>query len=51
MVYAGKVEGKPVTLGVSGRLLEGNLVMWDRETNSLWSQISAKTASPRPERG
>ncbi|MFT5050527.1 MAG: hypothetical protein ACI8QZ_001929 [Chlamydiales bacterium] len=42
MVYAGKVEGDAVTLGVSGRLLEGNLIMWDSETNSLWSQISGE---------
>ncbi len=39
MVYARKVEGREVTLGVSGRLLDGNLVMWDSESGSLWSQI------------
>jgi len=42
MVYAGKVEGDAVTLGVSGRLLEGNLIMWDRESNSLWSQLTGE---------
>jgi len=39
MVYAGKVKGKKRTLGVSGRLMKSNLVMFDEETDSLWSQI------------
>lgn len=39
MVYAGTSKGDRATLGVSGRLLKGNLVMWDEETDSLWSQI------------
>ncbi|MCH8550679.1 MAG: DUF3179 domain-containing protein [Natronospirillum sp.] len=29
------------TLGVSGRLINSNLVMYDRDTGSLWPQISA----------
>lgn len=39
MVYAGDVGERRFTLGVSGRLLDENLVMWDEETGSLWSQI------------
>lgn len=39
MVYAGTTKGERATLGVSGRLLKSNLVMWDEETDSLWSQI------------
>jgi len=39
MVYAGKVKNGKRTLGVSGRLMKRNLVMWDQETDSLWSQI------------
>ncbi len=42
MVYAGKTGRFNVTLGVSGRLMKRNLVMWDPETNSLWSQITGK---------
>ena len=42
MVYAGKVGRKELTLGVSGRLMKRNLVMWDPETNSLWSQIKGE---------
>ena len=39
MVYAGNKGDRRFTLGVSGRLKDENLVMWDSETNSLWSQI------------
>lgn len=42
MVYVGKAKGKKVSLGVSGRLLDSNLLMWDEETNTLWSQIMGK---------
>ncbi len=43
MVYAGQIDDQKVSMGVSGRLetLAGdrNLIMYDQETNSLWSQI------------
>ncbi len=39
MVYAGQLGDRKVHLGVSGRLMDNNLIMWDEETNSLWSQI------------
>ena len=42
MVYAGKKGQGQYTLGVSGRLMDENLVMWDEETGSLWSQILGK---------
>ena len=42
MVYAGRTGKRDLTLGVSGRLMKRNLVMWDPETNSLWSQITGK---------
>jgi len=38
-VYATEVEGKNLTLGVSGMLWEGSLVMVDQETGSLWSHL------------
>ena len=45
MVYAGNIGQQNVSLGVSGRL-DGrehrNLIMWDEETNSLWSQIKGE---------
>jgi hypothetical protein len=40
MVYAGKIGDDKVSLGVSGRLQDDNLVMWDSQTNSLWNQIT-----------
>ncbi len=39
MVYAGQIGERKLHLGVSGRLMDNNLIMWDEETNSLWSQI------------
>ncbi len=39
-MYARKVEGKTLTLGVSGNLWKDVLVLYDRETESLWTQLS-----------
>lgn len=33
-------RGKPITFGVSGRLWKDALVMYDRETGSLWSHVT-----------
>lgn len=38
IVFDRKLEDRTVTLGVSGLLWETNLVMYDKETGSLWSQ-------------
>jgi len=35
-------ERKPVEFGVSGKLVNNNLVMYDRETNSLWQQVGGE---------
>ncbi len=42
MVYAGKIGDRKYHLGVSGRLKDNNLIMWDEQTNSLWSQITGE---------
>ncbi len=42
MVYAREIEGKRLTFGVSGKLLMNGLVMYDRETDSMWSQVSGE---------
>jgi len=34
------VEGKPLSFGVSGKLWKDALIMYDRETNSLWSHVT-----------
>lgn len=39
MVYTRTVEGKELTFGVSGMLYKDALVMFDRQTKSLWTQL------------
>jgi hypothetical protein len=39
MVYDARVGGQVLNFGVSGLLFENNLVMFDRATESLWSQM------------
>ncbi len=48
-MYARDVGGKTLNLGVSGLLWNDSLVMYDRETGSLWSHIlgEAKRGSLR----
>jgi hypothetical protein len=38
MVFDREIDGEPVEFGVSGMLYESNLLMYDRKTESLWSQ-------------
>ena len=38
MVHDRRVGEQQLTLGVSGKLVDGNLVMYDRETDSAWLQ-------------
>ena len=38
-MYAREVEGRELTFGVSGKLIMNALVMYDRETDTLWSQF------------
>jgi hypothetical protein len=50
-VYARpQIKETPTTLGVSGMLWRDALVMYDRATNSLWSQVDG-TAVAGPEKG
>jgi len=37
-----EVEGQVLTFGVSGLLRNSDLVMWDRQTESLWQQITGE---------
>lgn len=41
----GFIDGQTVRLGVSGLLYNSNLIMWDRETESLWSQMRLESIS------
>jgi hypothetical protein len=38
-VYAREIAGRELTFGVSGKLIMNALVMYDRQTDSLWSQF------------
>ena len=39
IVYSAKVNGEPTTFGTSGLLYRSNKVMYDRQTDTLWSQL------------
>lgn len=41
-MYARDVNGQVLTFGVSGKLIMNGLVMFDRETNSLWAHINGQ---------
>ncbi len=38
-MYAREIDGQELTFGVSGKLIMNALVMYDRQTDSLWSQF------------
>ena len=42
IIYNSNVSGSSIKFGVSGRLYESNLLMYDDQTESLWSQIEGK---------
>ena len=41
-MYARDVEGRTLTFGVSGKLIRNSLVMFDRETGTLWSHLTGE---------
>jgi hypothetical protein len=48
LVFERRVEGKSCTFGVSGLLYRSDLLLYDRVTETLWSQIMAQAvAGPR----
>lgn len=50
MVYSGEIEDKIFTFGVSGRLFKSNVLIYDHQTESLWSQLK-ETAIAGPMAG
>ena len=38
-MYSRNVNGREFTFGVSGLLYKSNVLMYDKETESLWSQV------------
>jgi hypothetical protein len=47
MVFDRRVAGRPRRFGVSGLLYRSDLLMYDRDSESLWSQISAEAVTGR----
>ena len=48
IAYVARAGGRPTTFGVSGLLYNSDLLLYDRATQSLWSQIMAQAiAGPR----
>lgn len=45
IAYRGEHDGQRLRLGVSGLLYRDNLLMYDRATHSLWSQITGEALS------
>lgn len=43
--YSANIEGINTTFGVSGLLYNSDVLLYDRETNSLWSQLLSKAIS------
>ncbi len=42
IVFEARVDGRPEQFGVSGKLYNSNLLMYDKTTESLWSQIQGE---------
>lgn len=40
-MYDRTIKGQPVSFGVSGKLYESNVLLYDHQTESLWSQLQA----------
>lgn len=45
IAFNAKIKGKPTTFGVSGLLYNSDVLLYDRETESLWSQLMFKAVS------
>ncbi len=47
MAFSALIDGKPHTFGVSGLLYNSDVLMFDRQTESLWSQLQNQAVSGR----
>jgi len=45
MVFSREVGGKTLDFGVSGLLYQSDVLMYDRQTESLWSQLAMRSVS------
>lgn len=44
-MYSRNVDGRELTFGVSGLLYKANVLMYDRQTESLWSQVRRESVA------
>ncbi len=42
LVFDRRVDGETLSFGVSGKLINANLVMYDRQTETYWSQLEGE---------
>ncbi len=47
MVYSASIDGKRIEFGISGKLYENNVMLYDRQTNSLWLQLQDRAVTGR----
>ena len=45
VVYERSVDGEALSFGVSGRLYRSNVLMYDQQTNGLWSQLKEEAVT------
>jgi len=45
MAFDAKIDGKRFVFGVSGKLYNSDILMYDKETESLWSQIKMEAVT------
>lgn len=45
MVYSANFGGKRLDFGISGLLHDSNVLLYDRSTGSLWSQLKSSAVS------
>jgi hypothetical protein len=45
VVYSREIDGKIYTFGISGRLYKSNVLIYDHQTESLWSQLMEKAVT------
>ena len=45
MVFDTKVNGRELTFGVSGLLYQSDMLLYDHQTESLWSQIKSEAGA------
>ena len=45
VVYDRSVDGEALSFGVSGRLYRSNVLMYDQQTNGLWSQLKEQAVT------